>query len=258
LITIPVVNIHGFLLHSRYLPDRRDLNRSFPGSKTGSMASRLAHLLIDEVVSKCEYGIDLHTGSHGRINMPQIRSNLDTPGATALARAFEVPVILDAKLRDGSLREAASAMGIPLLVYEGGESLRYNELSIRAGVRGTLKVMDYLDMITLPYHKRSHHKPVITQTARWIRAHASGLIQPVKEITEVVKKNEILAIIHDPFLMNEDQVIKAPFHGIVIGRSNIPLANSGDAIYNIASIKKLKHVRAYIEEVHDEITGNDE
>jgi predicted deacylase len=252
LITIPVVNVYGFLSQSRYLPDRRDLNRSFPGSEHGSLAARLAHILLTEVIKKCHYGIDLHTGAYGRMNMPQLRVNLDTPGAKDMARAFNVPVILDAKIRDGSLRGEASDLGIPVLVYEGGEALRYNELSIRAGVLGIINVLSHLNMIDLAKQKmKCKYKPVITQTSRWVRAITSGLLQPQKDITEVVRKGDILGMIHDPFLVNPSHAIIAPFDGIVIGRVNLPLVNEGDGAYHIASIKKLKSMKAYIDEISD-------
>ncbi len=254
LITIPVVNIFGFIIQSRYLPDRRDLNRSFPGSKAGSLAARLANMLTEEIIAKCDYGIDLHTGAYGRMNMPQLRVNLDTPGAKHLACAFDVPVILDAKIRDGSLRQAASELGIPILVYEGGEALRFNELCIRMGVRGVLKVMHYLGMIhNLTKPRKSEHKPIITQTSRWVRANVSGLVQPIKHIAQPVKKGEILAYIHDPFLMNPSQSIVAPFHGVIVGLTNLPLVNEGDAMVHIASNRKLKKYTAYIDELSEEI-----
>lgn len=257
LITIPVVNVYGFIIQSRYLPDRRDLNRSFPGSKTGSLASRLAQVLTEEIISKCQYGIDLHTGAYGRMNLPQLRVNLDTPGAKQLAKAFEAPVILDAKLRDGSLRQAASELGIPILVYEGGEALRFNELCIRMGVRGIAKVMNQLGMISVrSLNKKSEFKPIITKTARWIRAEVSGFVEPVKDIVKsfAVKKSETLAYIHDPFLMNPSRSVIAPFDGIMIGYTNLPVVNAGDAIYNIASTKQLKNFSDYIDELREEIT----
>jgi predicted deacylase len=257
LITIPVVNVYGFIIQSRYLPDRRDLNRSFPGHKSGSLAARVAHVLTKEIIAQCEYGIDLHTGALGRTNLPQLRVNLETPGAKKLAQAFGVPVIIDAKIRDGSLRQAASELGIPVLVYEGGEALRFNELCIRMGVRGISKVMDYLKMISLPKAQtQNQFKPVITKTSRWVRASISGFVQPVKDITGAfsVKSGELLAYIHDPFLIKPSQPVVAPFDGIVIGITNLPIVNEGDAIYNIASTKKLKHIDAYIEELRDEIS----
>lgn len=257
LITIPIANIYGLILQSRYLPDRRDLNRSFPGSKKGSLAARLARVIIDEVVSQCHYGIDLHTGSVGKINMPQLRVNLDTPGADELARVFDTPVILDAKLRDGSLREAASELGIPLLVYEGGEALRYNELCIRAGVRGVMNVLNYLKIIpSIKKHIRQY-RSVISKTSRWVRSPASGLLQPrgdlLTTLTKPVKKGEILAHIHDPFLIKKSIPVVVPFDGIVIGQALKPLVNEGEGLFHIASVKKIAGVSAYIEEYADEI-----
>ncbi|WP_298626465.1 succinylglutamate desuccinylase/aspartoacylase family protein [uncultured Legionella sp.] len=254
LITIPVANIFGFILQSRYLPDRRDLNRAFPGSKSGSLAARLADILINEVVVKCNYGIDLHTGGLGRINMPQLRVNLETPGARELALAFDTSVILDAKIRDGSLRQAASELGIPLLVYEGGEALRFNESCIRMGVRGILKVLALLGMVVnAKSNKRKKYEPVITETSSWARAPTSGLVQPVVELAQAVKKGEILGYIHDPFLMNDTIALKAPFSGIVIGKTNLPLVNEGDAMYHIASVDEIEKVSAYIEDLQLEV-----
>ena len=126
LITVPVVNVHGFLNQSRYLPDRRDLNRSFPGSAKGSIASRTAHTFLNEIVKKAEYGIDLHTGAINRSNLPQIRANLDDAKTEELARVFGAPVILNASIRDGSLRSCAADRGFPMLVYEAGEALRFD------------------------------------------------------------------------------------------------------------------------------------
>lgn len=259
LITIPVANIFGFVLQSRYLPDRRDLNRAFPGSKSGSLAARLADILINEVVVKCNYGIDLHTGGFGRTNMPQLRVNLETPGARELALAFDTPVILNAKIRDGSLRQAASELGIPLLVFEGGEALRFNESCIRTGVRGILKVLTLLGMIVnlTKSSKRKKYEPVITETSSWARAPASGLVQPIVVLSQAVKKGDVLGYIHDPFLMNNSTSVKAPFSGIVIGKTNLPLVNEGDAMYHIASVDEIEKVSAFIEDLQNEVDVND-
>lgn len=254
LIIIPVANIFGFILRQRYLPDRRDLNRSFPGSKTGSLAARLANILIDEVVSQCNYGIDLHTGCYGHLNMPQLRVNLDTPGTKKLALAFDVPMIIDAKNRDGSLREAAGELGIPLLVYEGGEALRFNEICIRAGLRGIINVLHCLEMITVSKKRKiNKYKPVITQSTSWVRAPVSGLMQPLAQVAKPVAEGDLLATIHDPFLQNESTPVHAPFDGIIISQLNEPLVNEGDAMYHIASIKKIDEVSAHIEELREEL-----
>src|SRR5690625_2764958 len=131
LIAVPIVNVHGFLNQSRYLPDRRDLNRSFPGSENGSVAARLARTFAQEIVGNADYGIDLHTGAIQRPNLPQIRTQLEDEKTIQLAEAFRAPVILNAATRPGSLREYASRQGVPVLLYESGEALRFDESCIR-------------------------------------------------------------------------------------------------------------------------------
>ena len=153
LLAVPIVNVHGFLNQSRYLPDRRDLNRSFPGSAKGSIASRLANLFIKEIVSKADFGIDLHTGALHRSNLPQIRANLDDAATLDIAQVFGTPVIINSDIRDGSLRACAFERGQPVLIYEAGEALRFDEISIRAGLRGILNVMRHIGM--LPALKKS-------------------------------------------------------------------------------------------------------
>lgn len=258
-ITVPVTNIYGLIMQSRYLPDRRDLNRTFPGSKTGSLAARLANGVIEQVVKHCDYGIDLHTGSSGKVNIPQLRVNLETPGVKRLAIAFDAPVILDVKLRDGSLRQTASELGIPLLVYEGGEAMRFNELCIRAGVRGVLNVLSFLGMIKQKKVSGKKPKPLITRTSSWVRASVSGMIETMGDvIAKPVKKNQILGYIHDPFIMNESVPVKSPFNGIVIGQALKPTVSVGDALFHIASLKKMGKIQETIEEFQDEIVSQDD
>ncbi len=169
LIAIPIVNVYGVINHSRYLPDRRDLNRSFPGSERGTLAGRVAHLFMTEIVTKCTHGIDLHTGALHRDNLPQIRGNLDDPETTKLANIFGVPVLLNSNLRDGSLRESAAALDIPMLLYEAGEALRFDELSVRAGVRGIINVMRELDMLTTKKRSKQNHKPLSNYNSLLVR-----------------------------------------------------------------------------------------
>jgi predicted deacylase len=250
---VPVANVYGLMAQSRYLPDRRDLNRCFPGTKKGTIATRLAYGIMKEVVKQCQYGIDLHTGGLGRINMPQLRVNLATPGAKELALAFTSAVVIDAKIRDGSLRQAASEIGIPVLVYEGGEALRYNEISIRAGVRGIMNVLDYLGMQALSEKRVANTEAVIATGTHWLRAHAGGLVQPLQNmIAKPVKKNEILAYIHDPFMIRPSTPIKSPYDGLVIGEALKPIVSEGDPIYNIATFGEIDGLSSSIEEYRDE------
>ncbi|WP_455376066.1 succinylglutamate desuccinylase/aspartoacylase family protein [Kaarinaea lacus] len=252
IIAVPIVNIHGLINHSRYLPDRRDLNRSFPGSEKGSLAARLAYLFMKEIVEQSTHGIDLHTGAQHRTNLPQIRANLDDPETDQLARAFGVPVIISSNLRDGSLREAAAEYGIPSLLYEAGEALRFDEVSIRAGVNGIVNVMRILEM--LPPRKRSSARkiiePVVARSTAWIRAQDSGILRAMVPLGGRVKKNTLLGVIADPFGQKEIQLI-SPFSGIVIGRTNIPLVNEGEALYHIARFEDVKEVEAKVDDFHE-------
>lgn len=249
LIVIPIVNIFGIIQHSRYLPDRRDLNRSFPGSQRGSLAARLAHIFLNEVVKRCDYGIDLHTGAIHRSNLPQIRANLDDPETKRLAEAFSVPVLLNSNLRDGSLRQVADEHGVKVLLYEAGEALRFDELSIRGGVRGILSVMRTLGM--LPPTKKSGKKlePFMARSSSWERATQSGLLRSLIPLGARVKKGDLLGVISDPsdLFDQTEHEIRAQFSGLVIGKSNIPLVNEGDALFHIARFEAIQEAAASVE-----------
>jgi len=252
LIAVPIVNVHGLINHSRYLPDRRDLNRSFPGSEKGSLAGRLAHLFMEEIVSQSTHGIDLHTGAIHRTNLPQIRANLDDPETNKLARAFDVPVMISSNLRDGSLREAAAEYGIPMLLYEAGEALRFDEVSIRAGVNGIINTMRTLDM--LPHTRRKSQKhiaPVVARSSAWVRAPESGILRAMIPLGGRVKKGTLLGVVADPFGETELQ-IASPFSGIIIGKTNLPLVNEGDALYHIARFGDIEEVEAKVDEFQEE------
>lgn len=250
LIAIPIVNIYGFINRSRYLPDRRDLNRSFPGSYSGSLASNLARIFMDEIVSKCTHGIDLHSGSDHRTNLPQIRATLDDPEVGRMAYAFGAPVIVNARLRDSSLREAVIDKGIPMLLFEGGESLRFNEHPITVGLNGIVSVMRELGMLPRNVRKKNNH-PVVVKATSWVRANKSGIIHSSVPLGTVVKKNQVMACIIDPIGDNEQKLL-APFEGIVIGCLNLPLAHKGDALFNLASAES----RQDLEEISDMVRAD--
>lgn len=251
LIAIPIVNVHGFISHSRYLPDRRDLNRAFPGSDKGSLTARLAHLFMDEIVSNCTHGIDLHTGALHRSNLPQIRAHLDDPETSHLARAFPVPVLINSDLRDGSLRQIAAEQGIPMLLYEGGEALRFDEVAIRTGVKGIISVMRRLDMLPQIKHKRSPAQPIEARSTTWARAPEGGILRSSVPLGARVNKHDTLAAIADPFGEREIEV-KASAEGIVIGRMNLPLVNEGEALFHIARFHQTDEAAANIEAFQSE------
>ncbi|MDE3000815.1 MAG: M14 family metallopeptidase [Gemmatimonadota bacterium] len=232
LVAVPIVNVPGFLSLSRYLPDRRDLNRSFPGLTRGSLAARLAKLFLEEIVEGSTHGIDLHTGAVHRTNFPQVRANLEDAEAERIAQAFGVPLMINAGFRDGSLREAAHERGIPVIAYEAGEALRFDEAGIRAGVKGIMRVMRELGMLPPLRSAAPAHEPLIVRSTRWVRAPGSGVVRIIRSVGVRVKAGQILAIIADPLGETEIE-IKAPSDGVVIGRTNLPLVHEGDALFNI-------------------------
>ncbi len=236
MLAIPVVNMHGFLHQTRYLPDGRDLNRSFPGNSSGSLASRVANKFIEQILSHCHYAIDLHTGARSRTNLPQLRIDTGNAEAEALAKAFGVPVVLHSRLRDGSLREEAAYRKIPFLLYEGGESLRFDEFSIRVGVRGVMNVMRHLKMLRRPSRKNPLPDPMVARRSVWARAPTSGVLRITAKLGAKVNEGELLGIIGDP-MGNEETGLYAPEGGVVIGKQNLPLVSEGDAIVHIAAYK---------------------
>lgn len=238
LVLVPVVNVYGVVYASRYMPDRRDLNRSFPGSEKGSLTARVAHLFMSEVVKRCTHGIDLHTGAIHRTNLPQIRANLDDTETQQLASAFGVPVMLNSAFRDGSLRECAAGEGVPMLLYEAGEALRYDELSIRIGLQGVLNVMRELGMLA-PTKTKSRKKPVepfVAYKSQWVRAPETGMLRTTKSLGASVAKGEILGYVDDPY-SNTQYPIEAKVRGVIIGRAQSPLVHEGDAVFHIARFR---------------------
>lgn len=252
LIALPVVNIFGFINQTRYLPDRRDLNRSFPGSEKGSLAARMANLFLQEVVSRCTHGIDLHTAAIHRDNLPQVRAVLDNPETERMAKAFISPIIVDTPIVEGTLRSAAEKIGVSVIVYEAGEALRFDEVAIRAGVKGIIATMRELDMLPkakLPYKRVDS---IVARSTTWIRAPRSGILRTIKSLGNKVEKDEIMGIISDPF-GEEEEIVTAPSEGIIIGRTNIPLVNEGEALFHIARFKNAENVLEQVEEFQNDM-----
>lgn len=232
IIAVPIVNPLGFITQSRYLPDRRDLNRAFPGSSRGSTAARLAHLFMEQVVAQCSVGIDLHTATNHRINFPQIRANLDDGDTLALARAFGAPFSIHARVRDGSLRQAAVERKRTVVVYEAGQAHRFDGEAIETGVTGVMRTLRYLGMIDarLP---RTRATKLIRRT-RWVRARRGGIVEIEARLGERVLKGEPVASISDAFGMRPTQA-RASETGWVIAQSLRPLVNAGDSLVHIAA-----------------------
>ncbi len=233
LLAVPIVNTFGFQNHSRYLPDRRDLNRVFPGVAAGSMASRLAHIFMTEVVGRSDVGIDLHSAAIHRTNLPQIRLTPDNEHLAELGRVFGAPVMMYSKLREGSLRMAAEEAGVDVLLYEAGEGLRFDELAARAGVTGILRVMHHLGMLDEDVIPDTDTAPVLCKSSRWYRAPVGGVFRGYLGTGDAVEPGTVLGAVSDPFGDVEEDVI-CTTEGIIIGRTNMPVVYEGDALFHVA------------------------
>lgn len=257
LLAVPIVNVLGVMAGDRYLPDRRDLNRSFPGSARGSLASRIAHLMMTEVIGRCTVGIDLHTGADRRSNLPQIRCDLEDPQTRALAEAFGAPVLFHARLRDGSLRAAARETGARVLLYEAGEAWRFDEYAIAPGVDGVLRVLAALDMVdpadvgltpgddeVPPAVDATGENAESVETdpgthvvwrSGWVRARADGLLHLDVALGQTVRAGERIGALYNSFGRRLAHV-SAELSGVVVGRAEAPLVHRGDALVHIGEL----------------------
>lgn len=255
LLAVPIVNAFGFINRSRYLPDRRDLNRSFPGGEKGPLASRLANLFLEEIVSKSDLGIDLHSAAIHRTNYPQIRVVNEDSKSRDLAAVFGAPIIMNSSAREGSLRHAAQAMGKSVLLYEAGEGLRFDEVSVRAGLAGILRIMHHLGMISHRGVSKPRAASQYCSSSKWLRAPCGGLLRIFKDNGTLVKKGERLASVSDPF-GDEEQEIYALFDGIVIGRAVMPVVNEGDAVFHLARVRSFSDAENAVEDLNTQL-GDD-
>ncbi|MGD8879912.1 MAG: succinylglutamate desuccinylase/aspartoacylase family protein, partial [Methyloceanibacter sp.] len=236
MLAVPIVNSYGFLSHSRYLPDRRDLNRSFPGDAVGSLAARLAHKFMTEVVARSHVGIDLHSAAIHRTNLPQVRVSPSKPETLALAEVFGAPIVMTSGLRDGSLRQAAQQHDVDVLLFEAGEALRFDEVAVRTGVVGILRVMRHLGMVKAKGIAKPKVAPMRSSSSFWLRAPVGGLLRTLKKIGTQVEGGEVLGLVSDPFGDFESEVV-ADEPGLLVGRTNLPVVNEGDGLFHIARIR---------------------
>lgn len=252
LLCVPIVNVFGFLAKSRYLPDGRDLNRMFPGFAGGSLAAELAHLFMEQIAKRSDLGIDLHSGSNNRSNLPQLRVDLVTPGLTALAEAFGAPVVVQSGLREGSLRKAAHEAGLEVIVYEAGEALRLDELSVRVGVRGIVHVMHHIGMLGLRHANRSKHKSVFAAASKWLRAPDGGIFRALKGLGDSIAPGDIIGGITNPY-EGVDVPVLADVDGIIIGRTNVSVVNRADALFHVARVANAGPAQGQIGEISSAI-----
>jgi predicted deacylase len=230
-IAIPLMNVYGFIQNSRGVPDGKDINRSFPGSKSGSLAKLVAYTIMNKIIPLIDVGIDFHTGGGSRANFPQIRCVTSSEKEMELALAFAPPLILHSSPINKSFRKAVRKKDKSILVYETGEALRLDESGISKGINGTLRLMNHLEMIDQDVPKAD--TPEIYKKSSWVRASIAGLFRPSVRLGEYVKGKSILGSITDPF-GNQKKDIRSRYDGRVIGINNNPVVHKGDAILHIA------------------------
>jgi predicted deacylase len=229
-VCMPITNVYGFLNFSRDVPDGKDVNRSFPGSKSGSLASRVAYNLTHQILPYIDYGIDFHTGGAMRTNYPQVRAMLNNNINLELANAFAAPFTIDSSFRPNSLRKEASKKGKNFIVYEAGESLRFDQQGIEEGIAGTLRLMKFLKMIDSAPEPKEENR--IIWSSSWIRAKHAGLFQPTIRCGQLIHKGEWVGTITDPFGEFKEKV-KATETAYIIGLNNSPVVNAGDALMHL-------------------------
>jgi len=230
-VVIPIVNVVSFLNSSRELPDGRDLNRCFPGTKRGSLGSRIAYDMIHKIIPQIDFGVDFHTGGHEINNYPQVRCVFDEPKSVELAKAFGAPFILNSPYRDKSLRKESAKKGKQILVYEAGESNRFNTIGITEGINGCLRLMKSLRMLDGTTPKS---QSITLNGSKWMRARISGLFRTTKKFGTFVEKDQVIGVVSSPYADLEKQLI-APTDGFLIGINNKPVVNEGDALIHIGT-----------------------
>ncbi|MEY2649960.1 MAG: hypothetical protein RLZZ261_506 [Bacteroidota bacterium] len=239
-VAIPIINVYGFLFFSREVPDGKDVNRSFPGSTQGSLASLVAHTLTDKVLPHIDLAVDFHTGGASRTNTPQVRYDPEDPDAIRYAKAFGAPLAMASSLIPGSLRAQGRSMGVPIVVYEGGESMRLEEPAVKEAIRGTKRLLASLGMYApkppkvrgLKDRHGKHSAPRHLNQTTWVRAEASGLFSFERQSGQGISEGELIGRIRNPYDSYSVKVF-APFDGFIIGHNNMPLVHRGDALFHV-------------------------
>ena len=260
LVLVPVVNIMGFERHSRYTPDRRDLNRTFPGSRKGSLTGRLARLMMDEVVGRCDYIVDLHTAAVRRTNFPNVRADMSNPDCKRLAKAFGAEVIVNSSGPEGSFRREACETGCPTIILEAGEVLKVESTVQEMTQRGLTHVMAELDMIDVADDLRPDTAPyqMIIKSSSWVRAGSGGFLTFHVAPGETVEKGQPLAT-NTGLLGKEHETIVSPHNGIVLAMTTMPAVFPGDPIVHVAlpdSSKQFRSLEKSVDEIEDDTLEN--
>lgn len=256
LILVPVINIMGFERHSRYTPDRRDLNRTFPGTTKGSLAGRLANLMMKEVVARCDYILDLHTAATCRTNFPNVRADMENPDCVRLAKAFGTEVIVDSNGPEGSFRSEACKAGCPTIILEAGEVLKAESSVQEMTLRGINHIMEELNMIDVPHGMSPEVPPhqMVVHRASWVRAENAGFLTFHVAPGDTVEKGQAIATNAD-LLGKVHETILSPNNGIVLGMTTMPAVYPGDPVIHIALPENRKEFRSLeksVDKIHSD------
>ena len=235
IICIPIINIFGFINKTREFPDGSDLNRVFPGSKTGSLASRFAYYILKDIMPHIDYAIDFHAGGASRFNAPQIRIVPENKELKKLSEVFSAPFTLYSKNISGTFRNSCDKLDVKMLLFEGGKSLDINDAITKEAIEGTKRFLTHLEMLN-PRKKAisNENKTIYIEKSNWVRAKHSGLFHGLTAIGSFVKKGDLLATISDPYGKVEHKV-KAPHAGFIINVNDAPIIFQGDAIFHIST-----------------------
>ena len=232
-IAVPILNIFGFIHFSRDVPDGKDVNRSFPGRKTGSMASRLAYHYTSQILNQVDFGIDLHTGGAQRHNYPQVRFTEDNKESKQIAEVFQAPFMFPSRLIKGSFRKAALSKGVPVIVFEAGESMRFDEYAILEGMQGILNVLHHFEMIpAIEPQYAEFHNSILLSERKWLRAPTAGMFIPEARNGSAVIKGQELGIVTDTYARRR-KAIKAPFDGYIFCINHQAVVNQGEALFHM-------------------------
>ncbi len=249
LIAIPVFNVYGLMNRSQYLPGQIDLDRCFPGSKTGTHAARMAHLFMEEIFSKADIAIDLRTGFINYSNLPMIDVDPQNETARTLSLAFNAPVICKADSEKGRLMTLAIKQGKPFLTYKAGEAMRFDEHAIKVGVKGILNVMRKLAMLPEKITRKAPvFKSFFAEKNIWLRASTSGLSYTRHKLGQYVQKGEQLCVIRDPFGSTDSVMMTSPYEAIIVGKNNLPLVHEGEGLLQLAVFRKMEHAATHLED----------
>lgn len=245
-IAVPVLNVYGLLNRSRFLPNRRLLDHSFPGSERGHYAERVAHIISTTLLPLADYLIDLQTGLANHAKFPQVHVKLSESESLSLAKAFNSPVISDVETELGSLRAMADEANKPMLVYEAGEAKRFDEHAIKVGMRGIVNVLRKIKMLKESSKKQAAPKSFITKQNRWLHSPSSGIAYTKLRLGQHVKKGDELAVIKDPFGASDDVVFKSTHEGVLVGKNNLPLVHEGEALFELAEFSEMTAAASHL------------